>query len=92
MLLPLLSGGGLLVALVGGFFAYVQAKTTARNERYKAAERGLEKARSDVQVERDKILDLRDQRIDELTEMVRDLRSEIDRLRQALDAAGVTAP
>lgn len=80
----------IIVAAIAGLVALVTARTSAANQRRHDIEETLRLAQVATQAERDKILALRDERIEELTDMVKALRIEIGRLRDALTAAGVT--
>jgi hypothetical protein len=91
----------IVAALIGAMGAIYAARRVGRSERAdreRATDRdqriavalALKNAQDDTQAERDRILVLRDERIEELTEMIKELRIEIVRLRAAMVAAGLS--
>lgn len=94
-----LGGSALVVALVGGVVALLQARSTSRTERYKIAEARLThlEERSDLlQAEEvdtaKRILDAVKVENTDLRVQLADVKVEVQRLRRALEAAGVITP
>lgn len=93
-----LGGGALVIAIVGGFFALLQSRTSARTERYRIAEARLthleersDLLRAEEMATAKRLLDAVKAENAELRSQLGEVRAEVQRLRQALEAAGVIA-